>query len=201
MKSGRRRQVTGRVDASGQESYPLSASQPCIRSTTAAHLFRLAHCLDVDRDAKAIFESRAKQSTHLASISAANIRNCHCRFLPLDEQSAIVAYLDRRDSASWMGWWRQRSACWGWWRRSGGRSSPAPSPVASTPAPPSATPASPGSARFQRIGDSSAAEVRSATVIDCKHRTVPCSIRGHPARQYPRGAVMGSGSHVGEDDD
>ena len=42
---------------------------------------------------------------------------------------------------------------------------------------------------------------RAATVIDCKHRTVRLYIGGHPTRQYPRGAVMGSGSHVGEDDD
>ena len=52
----------------------------------------------------------------------------------------------------WMRWWRRRSGCSGCWPRSAGRSSPAPSPAASTPAPPSATPASPGSARFRRIG-------------------------------------------------
>jgi type I restriction enzyme S subunit len=45
--------------------------------------------------AKAYFESRAKQSTNLASISATNIKELPIPIPPADEQRAIAAYLDR----------------------------------------------------------------------------------------------------------
>jgi type I restriction enzyme S subunit len=45
--------------------------------------------------AKAFFESRAKQSTNLASISATNIKELPIPVPPVDEQRAITAYLDR----------------------------------------------------------------------------------------------------------
>jgi type I restriction enzyme S subunit len=45
--------------------------------------------------AKAFFESRAKQSTNLASISATNIKELPLPVPPADEQRAIVDYLDR----------------------------------------------------------------------------------------------------------
>jgi type I restriction enzyme, S subunit len=45
--------------------------------------------------AKAFFESRAKQSTNLASISATNIKELPIPVPPADEQRAIADYLDR----------------------------------------------------------------------------------------------------------
>jgi len=45
--------------------------------------------------AKAYLESRAKQSTNLASISSRNIKEMPMPLPPLDEQSGIVAYVDR----------------------------------------------------------------------------------------------------------
>jgi hypothetical protein len=45
--------------------------------------------------AKAFFESRAKQSTNLASISATNIKELPLPVPPVDEQRAIADYLDR----------------------------------------------------------------------------------------------------------
>jgi type I restriction enzyme, S subunit len=43
--------------------------------------------------AKAFFESRAKQSTNLASISATNIKELPIPIPPVEEQSAIVAHI------------------------------------------------------------------------------------------------------------
>jgi len=43
--------------------------------------------------AKAFFESRAKQSTNLASISATNIKELPIPVPPVDEQRAIVAHI------------------------------------------------------------------------------------------------------------
>jgi len=43
--------------------------------------------------AKAFFESRAKQSTNLASISATNIKELPIPIPPADEQIAIVAHI------------------------------------------------------------------------------------------------------------
>ncbi len=86
----------------------------------------------------------------------------------------------------WMRWWRRRSGCSGCWPRSAGRSSPAPSPAASTPAPPSATPASPGSARFRRIGRSARAEVATSRAL----HTEPMKLRW---RTTPHVSLSSSG--------
>jgi len=128
--------------------------------------------------AKAFFESRAKQSTNLASISATNLKELPIPVPPADEQRAIAAYLacetERLDGLvaakeRVLGLVAEKRRALITRAVTRGLDPCAPSRdsgipwLGEIPAHWSATPLK-----------------RSATIIDCKHRTVPFTSEGIP---------------------
>jgi len=128
--------------------------------------------------AKAFFESRAKQSTNLASISATNIKELPIPIPPADEQIAIVAYIDRetarldrlvaaKERVLGLVAEKRRALI----TRAVTRGLDIRAPLRDSGIP--------------WLGElpahwSSRQLKRSATVIDCKHRTVPFTSEGIP---------------------
>ena len=68
----------------------------CVRGPGERHLPGLARSVDSSDHARAYFESRSKQSTNLASISASNLMEMPLLQPTEAEQSAIVEAVHRR---------------------------------------------------------------------------------------------------------
>jgi type I restriction enzyme S subunit len=94
----------GDSDKLGRGAVWDGSIEPCIHQN---HVFAV-RCFDVDPEwlsaitssdyAKAYFESRAKQTTNLASISATNLRELPVVTPRRDEQTAIVTFLEQQTS-------------------------------------------------------------------------------------------------------
>lgn len=92
----------GDADQLGRGAVWDGSIDPCLHQN---HVFAV-RCFDIEPEwlssitssdyAKAYFESRAKQTTNLASISATNLRELLVLVPPRDEQKQIVVYLEQQ---------------------------------------------------------------------------------------------------------
>lgn len=92
----------GDADKLGRGAVWDGSIDPCIHQN---HVFAV-RCFDIEPEwlsaitssdyAKAYFESRAKQTTNLASISATNLRELPVLIPPREEQMHVVTYLDQQ---------------------------------------------------------------------------------------------------------
>jgi type I restriction enzyme S subunit len=144
--------VTGRYGTIGefylveQDYWPLNTSLYSI-DLHGNHVGFLHYMLE---PLAPLFHLNAAKSA-VPGIDRSDIHTIPVAVPPLTTQCAIANYLDRETERldALMAAKERLSICW---LRSTGRSSPTPSPVASTPAYLSETLVSPGLVRFRRIG-------------------------------------------------